>query len=112
MNFTELKIHLMQQGAVFSDSARRIMKKGKFGRIQFSDYATTGGIVLKIGTQFYVNVPVRFEHTPFSVEAEENHFFLKMDRSVLPIDVEYIPVPKYALDNVLLEDGKIGRAHV
>lgn len=105
MNFTELKIHLMQQGAVFSDSARRIMKKGKFGRIQFSDYATTGGIVLKIGTQFYVNVPVRFEHTPFSVEAEENHFFLKMDSSVLPIDVKYIPVPKYALDNVLLEDG-------
>lgn len=105
MNYTELKIHLMQQGAVFSDSARNIMKKGKFGKIQFSDYATTGGIVLKIGDCFYVNVPVRFDHTPFSVEAEENSFFLKMNDNVMSVNVEYIPVPKYALDNILLEDG-------
>ena len=41
MEITELKLHLMQQGAVFTKRARGKMKRSRFGRISFADYATT-----------------------------------------------------------------------
>jgi len=105
MEYTYLKIQLMQNGAVFTENARRHMPRGKFGHVSFLDYATTGGVVLEIGNTFYANVPVRFDSTPFCIDREKNKFVLKKEDRVLPLSVNIRPVPQYALDNVRLEDG-------
>ena len=63
MQYTEMKIQLMQNGAVFTEKAREHMSKNRFGHVSFADYATTGGIVIAAGDAFYANVPVRFDTT-------------------------------------------------
>ena len=106
MEYTELKICLMQLGAVFTQNAKEHMCRNKFRQIVFHDYATTGGIVLELDRQIYVNVPVKRGGTPFCIDYMEQHFVLAIDGQVLEISVQVMPVPQFALDNVLL-DGQI-----
>lgn len=105
MKYTDLKIRLMQSGAVFTEKARSHMPRGKFGHVAFADYATTGGIVVVVAESFYANVPVRFENTPFCIDWTEDAFVLKKEGAVLPVSIAIRPVPQYALDNVRLEEG-------
>lgn len=102
MEYTELKIRLMQQGAVFTKDARSRMCKSKFGHITFLDYATTGGVVVRLNEDVYANVPAVFEQTPFCIDLVENKFVLKYQGEILPVSVHIIPAPQYALNNTLL----------
>lgn len=106
MKYTELKIRLMQQGAVFSDNARQRMHKSRYGHFVFNDYATTGGVVVEINGQIYANVPVKYADTPFSVDFIGEQFAIKLEDIVLPVSVKIIPVPEFALNNVRLEDNE------
>lgn len=105
MELTELKICMMQLGAVFTPAARSKMCKGKCGHISFSDYATTGGVVIEIVNCFYVNVPVVYSNTPFSVDIYEDVLVIRYKSHILPFSIRIIPAPAYALDNICLEDG-------
>lgn len=104
MDYTELKLRLMQQGAVFSAAARKIMCHSRFGHIIFSDYATTGGIVAVLDERVYVNIPVKIQDTPFVVDVFEDRLILKYDNKTIRTTFRIIPVPKYALDVERLSD--------
>lgn len=82
MDYTELKLRLMQQGAVFTAAARKIMCQSSFGLITFSDYATTGGIVAVLDNRVYVNIPVKFQGTSFEVDVFEDEFVLKHNNEI------------------------------
>ena len=105
MDYTELKVRLMQQGAVFTATARRTMCRSRFGVITFSDYATTGGIVAVLDERIYVNIPVKFQNTPFAVDVFEDKLILKYDTNPIETSFRIIPVPKYALDVERLSDN-------
>ena len=107
MTYTELKIRLMQQGAVFAPSARRTMCASSSGEISFMDYATTGGVVMVLDERVYANVPVKFRDTPFRVELQADRLILLCHELPLPHSVRIIPVPKYALDARRLSDGTL-----
>lgn len=104
MEYTELKIRLMQLGAVFTDNAKAHMCKNKFGQIVFHDYATTGGVVVELAGQVYVNVPAKHENTPFCIDYAQQQFVLTVNGQVLEVTVNIMPVPQFALNNVLLEN--------
>lgn len=105
MTFTELKVRLMQHGAMFTKAARDGMRRSRFGQISFLDYATTGGVVLVLDEHVYANVPVRFQNTPFRIDREGERFVLQYGGEVLPVSVHILPAPKYALDTARLEDN-------
>lgn len=104
MDYTELKLRLMQQGAVFTAAARKTMCRSRFGLITFSDYATTGGVVAVLDERVYVNIPVKFQGTLFKVDLSENKLILKYDNETIKIPFRIIPAPKYALDVERLSD--------
>lgn len=81
MDYTELKVRLMQQGAVVTPAARKTMYHSRFGLITFSDYATTGGIVAVLDERVYVNIPVKFQGALFKVDLFEDRLVLKYDTS-------------------------------
>lgn len=106
MTFTELKIHLMQKGAVFTTAARSVMRHSRFGQITFFDYATTGGVVAVLQERVYVNIPVKFQNTPFRIDLSgKNELFLTYEDDPLPLSVRIIPPPAYALNVSRLDDG-------
>lgn len=105
MDYTELKIRLMQLGAVFTEGAKDHMCKNRFGHITFHDYATTGGIIVEINGLIYVNVPERYEETPFCIDYLEQRFILTMAGNIVDAAIRIMPVPQYALDNVRLDNG-------
>ncbi len=105
MDYTELKLCLMQQGAVFTPAARKIMCHSRFGHITFSDYATTGGIVAVLDERVYANIPVKIQGTLFVVDAFEDELILKYDNKTIKTTFRIIPVPKYALNVERLSDG-------
>lgn len=105
MEYTELKIRLMQLGAVFTEKAKDQMCRSQFGHITFRDYATTGGIIIEIDGLIYVNVPESYGDTPFCIDYLEKKFILMMNESIVEVSINIMPVPQYALDNVLLENG-------
>lgn len=104
MDYTELKLRLMQQGAEFTAAARKTMYRSRFGVITFSDYATTGGVVAVLDERVYVNIPVKFQGTPFIVDIFEDKLMLKYDNKAMETSFRIIPVPKYALDVERLSD--------
>lgn len=104
MDYTELKLRLMQQGAEFTIAVRKTMCHSRFGQITFFDYATTGGIVAVLDERIYVNIPVKFQGTPFAVDVFEDKLVLKYDKRIMKISFRIIPVPKYALDIERLSD--------
>lgn len=104
MDYTELKLRLMQQGAVFTAAAREKMCRSRFGLITFSDYATTGGVVAVLDERVYVNIPVKFQGTLFKVDKFGDKLILKYDNETIKIPFHIIPVPKYALDVERLSD--------
>ena len=96
----------MQQGAVFTKNARRMMKRSRYGGISFADYATTSGIVLVLNGRDYANVPSRIKGTPFAVDYDGERFrVLRAADRTLPVSIDILPVPRYALDVEKLEDG-------
>ena len=105
MEYTELKIRLMQQGAIFTDRAREGMHRGRFGHIHFADYATTGGVVIVLNETVFSNVPVLYDGTPFYIDMDGTLFILKEEDRILPVSVRVIPAPAFALNNTRLEDG-------
>lgn len=105
MKFTELKLQLMQHGAVFNDEARKTMRCSCSGQITFADYATTGGVVAVLDERVYVNIPVKYQNTPFGVGVENESMALRYQGRPVPITFRVIPAPEYALNNVRLEDG-------
>lgn len=105
MDYTELKLRLMQQGAEFTAAARKTMCRSRFGQITFNDYATTGGIVAVLDERIYVNIPVKFQGTLFCVDVSEEKLILKYDKKIIKISFRIIPVPKYALDVDRLSDN-------
>ncbi len=104
MDYTELKLRLMQQGAVFTAGARKTMCRSSFGLITFNDYATTGGVVAVLDERVYVNIPVKFQDTLFKVDIFEDKLILKYDNKTIKISFRIIPAPKYALDVERLSD--------
>lgn len=104
MDYTELKLRLMQQGAVFTAEARRKMCHSRFGHITFLDYATTGGVVAVLDERVYVNIPVKFQGTLFTVDIYKDKLILKYDNKNVKILLRIISVPKYALDIERLGD--------
>lgn len=105
MTYTELKIQLMQQGAVFTPAARAVMRRSRFGQITFFDYATTGGVVTVLDERVYVNIPVKFQETPFCIDCSDGVLFLFYQDKPLPVSVRIIPPPAYALNAVRLDDN-------
>lgn len=105
MDYTELKLRLMQQGAKFTAAARKIMCHSRFGQITFFDYATTGGIVAVLDERVYVNIPVKFQGTLFIVDVFEDKLILKYDNKTIKISFRIISAPKYALDVERLSDN-------
>lgn len=105
MKFTELKLQLMQCGAIFTTEARKKMCRSRFGMITFADYATTGGVVAVLDERVYVNIPVKFQNTPFSVCVENERMALRYHDRRVPVTFRVIPAPEYALNNARLEDG-------
>ena len=109
MDFTMLKLRLMQNGAIFTPAARKLMPKDKFGHFNFGDYATTSGMIFELDNFVYANVPIRFNKTPFSVGVNEGKFVLleKSDgeNTILPVALKILPQPRFALENERLEDG-------
>lgn len=105
MEYTELKIRLMQLGAIFTENAKAHMCKNRFGQIVVHDYATTGGVIVELNKLIYVNVPVKYENTPFCIDYSEQQFELFMDGHILEVSIKIIPAPQFALNNVLLENG-------
>ncbi|MEY8268389.1 hypothetical protein AALA79_18740 [Lachnospiraceae bacterium 64-25] len=104
MDYTELKVRLMQQGTVVTPAARKKMYHSRFGLITVSDYATTGGIVAVLDERVYVNIPVKFQGTLFTVDLFEDRLVLKYDTRIIKASFRIIPVPKYALDVERLDD--------
>ena len=104
MDYTELKLRLMQQGAVFTVVARKTMCHSRFGHITFADYATTGGVVAVLDEHIYVNIPVKFQDTPFLVDVFEGKMILKYEKKLIEISFRIIPAPKYALEVERLSD--------
>ena len=104
MDYTELKLRLMQQGVVVTPAARKTMYRSRFGLITFSDYATTGGVVAVLDERVYVNIPVKFQGTLFTVDIFENMLVLKYDNRIIKTSFRIIPVPKYALEVAQLSD--------
>lgn len=104
MEYTELKIRLMQLGAVFTEDAKNHMCKNRFRQIVFHDYATTGGVIVELNGQIYVNVPAKYENTPFCIDYSGQQFVLIMDEHILKVSIKIMPVPQFALNNVLLEN--------
>ena len=105
MEITEFKLRLMQQGAVFTKNAKGFMNRSRFGRIFFPDYATTGGIVVVLDERVYVNVPVKIQGTPFTIDYENDVFCLLYNKRLIPLSVRIVSVPQFALNNTLLSDG-------
>lgn len=105
MEYTELKIQLMQSGAVFTENAKEHMCKNQFGNFTIHDYATTGGVVVELNGAIYANVPEKYDNTPFCIDYLENDFLLSMNGNIVSVSVKILPAPKFALDNVLLENG-------
>lgn len=105
MEYTGLKIRLLQQGAVFTEKAKDHMCKNRFGHITFHDYATTGGVIVEINGLIFVNVPESYEDSPFCIDYLEQRFILTMDRDIVDVAIRILPVPQYALDNVRLGNG-------
>lgn len=105
MTYTELKIRLMQQGAIFTPAARSIMCRDRFGAISFSDYATTSGVVTILDNRVYANVPVKFQDTPFLIDQSDTGFSLSYQGKLLPVSVCIIPPPAYALNAIRLDDN-------
>lgn len=105
MEYTELKIRMMQQGAVFTPCARSKMCQGSFGRIYFSDYPTTSGVILEIEKKIYVNVPVKTEDTPFCIDFADDRFVLEVSDVILRLRVEVMKEPDYALTRKCLKDN-------
>lgn len=105
MDYTELKIRLMQQGAVFTPAARKKMCHSRFGHITFLDYATTGGVVAVLDERVYVNIPVRIRGTLFVVDTSEDGLILEYDNKTVKTPFRIIPAPKYALEVERLSDG-------
>lgn len=105
MDMTELKLRLMQQGAVFSKKAKGAMNRSRFGRFSFSDYATTSGVVMVLNNATYANVPVKVRGTSFTVEYENEKFCLYDGDRKIKVSVSIISAPKYALDIERLPDG-------
>lgn len=105
MTYTELKIRLMQQGAIFTLAARSAMCKDRFGSISFSDYATTSGIVTVLDKRVYVNIPVKIQGTPFLIDRSDTEFSLSYQGKLLPVSVRIIPPPAYALNAIRLNDN-------
>lgn len=104
MDYTELKLRLMQEGAVFTAAARKNMCRSRFGLITFSDYATTGGVVAVLDERVYVNIPVKFQDTLFKVDILEDELILEYNNEPIKISFRIIPAPKYALDVERLSD--------
>lgn len=105
MEYTELKIRLMQQGAVFTDDAKKNMCRNRFGQFVFNDYATTGGVVLEMDGRVYANVPVKYGNTPFCIDYADGRFVVKMEEKEAAVSVRIMPVPQFALNNILLDNG-------
>ena len=105
MTYTELKIRLMQQGAQFTAAAREKMCRSAFGQITFYDYATTGGVVIVLDGKVYANVPVRFQRTAFRIDYGGNGFLLYDQGELVPVSLDIIPAPRFALDALTLGDG-------
>ena len=104
MDYTELKLRLMQQGAEFTAAARKTMCRSRFGLFTFPDYATTGGVVAVLDERVYVNIPVKFQGTLFIVDIFEDKLVLKYDNKIIQASFRIIPAPKYALDVERLSD--------
>ena len=105
MEMTELKLRLMQHGAIFTKRARAAMNRSRFGQFSFSDYATTSGVVLVINKKMYANVPAKIKGTPLTVDYEGSLFCLLYNEKKMPVTLSVISVPKYALDLERLSDG-------
>ena len=105
MTYTELKIRLMQHGAIFTPAARSMMCHDQFGSISFSDYATTSGVVTVLDKRVYANVPVKFHGTPFLIDRSDTELSLSYQGRLLPVSVRIIPPPAYALNAVRLDDN-------
>lgn len=105
MTYTELKIRLMQQGAVFTPDARSMLRHDQFGAISFNDYATTGGVVTVLDDRVYANVPVKIQDTPFIIDQADTGLSISYQEKLLPVSVRVIPPPAFALNAVRLDDN-------
>lgn len=96
MDLYRLKIELMYYGIYPSKRALEALPKGRQGW-HHRDTPASGGLIVKILPETYVNAPVVFKNTPFALEYADGYFHIARDGNVYKAEV-YSP-PDYALDN-------------
>ena len=95
-----LKFELLARGAVISPAARKVLATlTRDGRISPADYASTSGVILRLDSTEWVNVPVKennpnfVEETPYTLDHAANGFFVHGNE--LEAQAEFWPLPLY-----------------
>jgi hypothetical protein len=96
----------MYHGIYVTREAKSQMKKDRFGQFYFSDFVTTGGIILQLD-DMYANAPVKSGKTPFRLVYDETEkMLLARDGINFSHKIKVFPTPRFALEVQLL-DGRI-----
>jgi len=105
-----LKIELMAEGMSVSPEARRALSGHDGLRpLTLADYASTSGVILVLGEDIWVNVPIadhnaNFVTTPtFTLDHQDEGFLLRGQDMEVP--VKPVPVPSY--HNERLPSGRL-----
>lgn len=104
MELHRLKIELMHQGVRLTESAARILPKGKLNQLVYRDYPTTGGLVIEISRNFFANCAIDFNNRSLYTINWEAGEYLLSGKGVQQ-KVEIHPPPRFALENIKLPSG-------
>jgi hypothetical protein len=95
MNVLELKVHALARGVEVSGAAQAALTMNGSRPLTVADYATTGGITVRIGDD-YVNAPVGewYCDVPAAVvDVQDDHVVLLWQGQ--RVDIEVLPLPGY-----------------
>ena len=94
----DLKISCLADGVRIPDRVADAIRRGGIVPISIREYATTGGITLRLGGDLYVNAPFEEWYTTnpeaeLNVDAESGRFELRFRDGRYPAEV--VPLPGY-----------------
>ena len=109
VDLRRLKYELFERGIIPTDQALDKLPKYRLGRITVSDFPTTGGLILQLSDEIFVNAPLGYKReNAFALDLRDQHYVLLVASGEVPIQV-HSPAD-YALENKRLSSGKSVRA--
>jgi hypothetical protein len=91
-----LKLDILEKGVAVSEEAAEALTGGGSHPLVEHDYVTTGGLMLVLGDDIYVNAPVdySFVHEPFAeIGLDTAGYTMQTNGAKLPVRV--LPLPDY-----------------